>query len=126
MSSVAPRASGLCVLSTYGRIRGSARRGIDDLDPCNDLSNRTEASIMSTLKLSLYKEHLGSEMDKGVVARVQRFRSGAGENETLQPTFQDVVIPAGRQTAASLDVEPGRYRIQVFLPSGQVLQEDRE
>jgi hypothetical protein len=81
---------------------------------------------MSTLKLSLYKEHLGSEIENGVVARVQRFPSGEGENESLAATFQDVVIPAGRQATASLDVEPGRYRIQAFLPSGQVLQEDRE
>ena len=80
---------------------------------------------MSTLKLSLHKEQLGSEIMNGVVARVQRFASST-ESESSASTFHDLVIPAGREATASLDVEPGRYRIQAFLPSGQVLQEDRE
>jgi hypothetical protein len=84
---------------------------------------------MSTLKLSLDKAHLGSEIMNGVVARVQRFApsSGSGgKNERPGTMVRDLVIPAGRETTASLDVEPGRYRIQAFLPSGKVLQEDRE
>ena len=74
----------------------------------------------STLRLSLDKAGLGADILHGAVARVQRFASsiGASEAGTPEPAVHDLVIPAGRDFTASLDVEPGRYRIQAFLPFG--------
>lgn len=81
-------------------------------------------SATGKFNLLLMKKHLGSAIANGVVARIQRVAE-RGAQESLVEDYRDVVIPAGPTVSTSVDVEPGWYRIQAFLPSGQILQTDR-
>lgn len=77
---------------------------------------------MSTLTLSLKKENLDVTIDRGVVARIHGYRRT--DNLEDPPYFREVIIPAAREGGLRVDIEPGRYRVQAILPSGQILQEE--
>jgi hypothetical protein len=79
---------------------------------------------MSTLTLFLKKESLGTEINFGVVARVQGYVLGASQDD--EPFYREVVIPASRGSGVDVTVPPGRYRVQAILPSGEILQQERK
>jgi hypothetical protein len=80
---------------------------------------------MGSLGLRFDKQHLGIEINLGVVARVRQIKDAEG-NFPVDPEDREVVIPAGAQATRTLsDVPAGTYRIEARLPSGEVLRETR-
>ena len=79
---------------------------------------------MGQLNLRLEKQHLGTDVRLGVVARVRQIKDAQG-NFPAYPTDKEVVIPAGQQEMRELTIPAGTYRIEARLPSGEILRETR-
>jgi hypothetical protein len=80
---------------------------------------------MGSLELRFDKQHLGIEINLGVVARVRQIKDAEG-NFPADPADHEVVIPAGARSTRTLpDIPAGTYRIEARLPSGEVLRETR-
>jgi len=81
---------------------------------------------MGQLELRLDKQHLGTDVRLGVVARVCQIKDADG-NFPVEPEDREVVIPAGRVATRSVkDIPAGTYRIEARLPSGEVLRRTQE
>lgn len=65
---------------------------------------------------------IDEEISFGVIARVQGYAS----EDPDKRVFHQVSIPTSKTKTATVEVRPGRYIIQAVLPSGAILQEERE
>lgn len=78
---------------------------------------------MSSITLSIRKETLDVSINHGIVARIHGYPATSKDPDQLY--FKEVTIPATNDGGLTVDVDPGRYRIQAILPSGAMLQEER-
>jgi hypothetical protein len=77
---------------------------------------------MSSLSLRLHKHWV--ETSIGAVATLQQVANESGEAMTRGQTI-DVTIPANSGNSAyQVSVEPGRWRVEATLPSGEVICEE--
>lgn len=85
---------------------------------------------MPNLRIGLAKRSLDSGhgdaglvgIEHGIVARLRRVKDGSGQ-EVTEAEFE-VVVPAG-QEVHEVDVAPGLWLIDLFLPSGEIISQQR-
>ena len=82
-----------------------------------------------TLNILVEDEDLQTYIGAAGIARVQRLLHGPGGGYEWDDIGtggeREFVVPAGRAAPKSVRVAPGRYRIQVILPAGRILQTER-
>ena len=77
---------------------------------------------MSSLSLRLHKQYVATSM--GAVASLQQVANESGEAITRGERI-DVTIPANSGGSAhQVSVEPGRWRVEATLPSGELISEE--
>jgi hypothetical protein len=78
---------------------------------------------MSAMSVKVHKANLGGDIKYALVARAIQYETERGE-QPERPWMSEFVVPAGTNEAKRIECPAGHYRIEVLLPSGDVLDQE--
>ncbi|QOZ51585.1 hypothetical protein [Bradyrhizobium sp. CCBAU 53338] len=78
---------------------------------------------MSAMSVKVHKANLGEDIKYALVARAIQYGTESGA-QPEEPFIQEFVVPAGTNEVKRIECPAGHYRIEVLLPSGDVVNQD--
>lgn len=78
---------------------------------------------MSAMSIKAHKANLGGDIKYALVAKAIQYEDETG-GRPEKPFMSEFVIPAGTSEVKRVECPPGHYRVEVLLPSGDILNED--